>query len=66
MIGDEMRITRVRGQWIEKDGRWFIPVYHPSALLRNPALKKETWEDFKLVVRKYREVVDAGHVCRYL
>jgi len=66
MINDDLRITKVRGQWIEKDGRWFIPVYHPSALLRNPALKKDTWEDYKNIVRKYREVVDAGHVCEYL
>ncbi len=66
MIGDELRITKVRGKWIEKDGRFFMPVYHPSALLRNPSLKIDTWEDYKNVVRKYREVVDAGHVCEYL
>ncbi|RLD79959.1 MAG: uracil-DNA glycosylase, partial [Bacteroidetes bacterium] len=45
MIGDELRITKVRGQWIEKDNNLFIPVYHPSALLRNPDLKRDTWED---------------------
>ena len=66
MIGPDMRITKIRGQWIEHDGRLFMPVYHPSALLRNPALKKETWEDFKNVVRKYRELVDAEHHCEYV
>ena len=30
----------------------FIPLrvtYHPAALLRNPSLKKDTWEDFKYI-----------------
>jgi DNA polymerase len=70
MIGPELRITKIRGQWIEHDGRLFMPVYHPSALLRNPALKKESWEDFKNVVRKYRELVDElvdkEHRCEYV
>ncbi len=39
MIGPEMRITRVRGTWINYEHRLAMPVYHPSALLRNPALK---------------------------
>jgi hypothetical protein len=25
----------------------FLPTYHPAALLRNPALKKDVWEDMK-------------------
>ncbi len=66
MIDPDLRITKIRGQWLEHDGRLVMPVYHPSALLRNPALKKETWEDYKNVVRKYRELVDGGHVCEYV
>jgi len=26
-----------------------LPTYHPAALLRNPSLKKETWEDMKML-----------------
>ncbi len=66
MVGDHLRITKVRGQWIEHEDRLFIPVYHPSALLRNPALKRETWDDYKNIVRKYRELVDPGHKCEYV
>ncbi|MCK5079159.1 MAG: uracil-DNA glycosylase [Bacteroidales bacterium] len=66
MIDPDLRITKIRGQWTEHNGRLFMPVYHPSALLRNPALKKETWEDYKNVVRKYRELVDGGHECEYV
>ncbi len=61
MVGPEMKITRVRGHWIELAGRLCIPVYHPSALLRNPSLKRDTWEDFKKIVFKYRELVDPDH-----
>ena len=30
-----------------------IVTYHPAALLRNPNLKKNAWEDFKLIKSKY-------------
>jgi hypothetical protein len=26
-----------------------MPTYHPAALLRNPTLKKDVWEDMKMV-----------------
>ncbi|MCX7641747.1 MAG: uracil-DNA glycosylase [Elusimicrobiales bacterium] len=26
-----------------------LPTYHPAALLRNPSLKKETWQDMKML-----------------
>ncbi|MGQ1910043.1 uracil-DNA glycosylase [Marinifilum sp. RC60d5] len=58
---DNMRITKCRGEWIEWKNRLVMPVYHPSALLRNPGLKRETWTDFKKVVLKYREIVNADH-----
>lgn len=61
LIDPEGKITRMRGTWIHWNDIWVMPTYHPSALLRNPDLKKEVWEDMKEVVRKYREVVDPKH-----
>lgn len=61
LIDPDARITRLRGKWMDWEGFWVMPTYHPSALLRNPALKKEAWEDFKQVVIKYRELVDPDH-----
>ncbi len=61
MMGPQYRITRVRGQWLTWNNLLVMPVFHPSALLRNPALKRDTWEDFKKVVFKYRELVDPQH-----
>jgi len=56
-----LKITKLRGHWMEWDHRLVMPVFHPAALLRNPALKRDTWEDYKKVVFKYRELVDAQH-----
>jgi len=66
LIGSHARITRDRGAWQYYQERLLMPTYHPAALLRNPDLKKETWEDFKEVIRKYRELVDPGHECKYV
>lgn len=61
IISPKIGITRVRGQWQEKGGVWFMPTYHPAALLRNESWKRDVWEDIKEVVRKYRELVDPEH-----
>ncbi|WP_372751238.1 uracil-DNA glycosylase family protein [Labilibaculum sp.] len=61
LIDPNAKITQVRGQWIKWKDRMVMPTYHPSALLRNPTLKRPVWEDFKAVVAKYRELVNAAH-----
>ena len=47
VLDPELRITRERGKWTVRKGVWIMPTYHPSALLRNPAMKREAWEDMK-------------------
>ena len=47
ILDPELRITRERGKWTVRKGVWIMPTYHPSALLRDPAKKKEAWEDMK-------------------
>lgn len=61
MAGPEHRITRERGTWINCYDRLAMPVYHPAALLRDPSLKQDTWEDYKKIVIKYRELVNPNH-----
>jgi uracil-DNA glycosylase family 4 len=34
--------------------------YHPAALLRNPNLKRDAWEDFQMVRRLYDEAIGEG------
>jgi len=65
-FGKEYRITQVRGNWLNWYNKLVMPVYHPAALLRNPNLKRDTWEDYKKVVRKYRELVDPQHFSEYV
>lgn len=52
----EVRITRQRGQWREKKGIWFLPTYHPAALLRDAGKKPEAWEDMQSIAAKMKEL----------
>lgn len=66
LLGDEScKISKVRGNWINWNGRLVMPVYHPAALLRNPNLKNDTWADFKRVIDKYRQLVDPDHYSQH-
>lgn len=54
-------ITSLRGQWTQADGRWIMPIFHPSYLLRNPSKapgspKALMWDDIREVRRKYDEL----------
>lgn len=42
-------ITRIRGREYRYRAAILIPTYHPAYLLRNPAAKREVWEDMKRV-----------------
>lgn len=55
-LNEPVFITRDHGQWHERKGVWFLPTFHPSALLRDPDKKREAWEDFQKVRDKLREL----------
>jgi len=42
-------ISRLRGRVYSYRGAKLVPTFHPAYLLRNPASKREVWEDMKLV-----------------
>jgi uracil-DNA glycosylase len=42
-------ITKVRGRFQDYKGIKVMPTFHPAFLLRDPAKKRETWEDLKKV-----------------
>ena len=55
-------ITSLRGKWTESQGRWIMPIFHPSYLLRNPSRdpgspKALMWEDIREVRKKYDELM---------
>ena len=43
----ELQISQVHGQPKRKDGRVFLPMYHPAAALYNGGLRKTLENDFK-------------------
>jgi uracil-DNA glycosylase len=52
LLGNERQetsIARLRGRWHEARGIPLRVTYHPAALLRNPELKRPTWEDMQEV-----------------
>ena len=55
-LNPEIRITRDRGKWTERKGIWMLPMYHPSALLRDESKKPEAWEDMKAIRQKLKEL----------
>lgn len=56
VLGPDERITRCRGRWFERRGTHIIATYHPSALLRDPAKKRDAWEDLKALRRRLEEL----------
>jgi len=49
-------LGKLRRRWHEHEGVPVLVTYHPAALLRFPAYKKETWEDMQLLRARYDEL----------
>ena len=53
LIGNDVVISKVRGQWIEKEfGQCktsMIVIFHPAFLMRQPTQKKLAWIDLKMI-----------------
>jgi DNA polymerase len=54
LLREKQAVSRLRGQWREYEGIPLMPTYHPAYLLRNPASKREVWEDLKQVMGRLR------------
>ena len=56
LIGNEVVISKARGQWIEKQfgecKTSVIITFHPAFLMRQPAQKKMAWIDLKMIREK--------------
>ena len=54
-------ISKLRGKWIFRDDIKYMPIFHPSYLLRNPSKEKGkpkwlTWQDLKKVKKEVNSV----------
>ena len=56
IIDKNFRITRQHGQWFDRAGVQMMALYHPSALLRDPSKRPETFVDLKSLQAKIREL----------
>ncbi|NMF66186.1 uracil-DNA glycosylase [Brasilonema octagenarum] len=61
LTGDKRAISKIRGEWMEWDGRLCMPIFHPSYLLRNQSRevgkpKWLTWQDIQAVRAKFDEI----------
>jgi uracil-DNA glycosylase family 4 len=52
LLQTETPISRLRGHFHQVGDADVMPTFHPSYLLRNPAAKREVWEDMKMVMKK--------------
>ena len=51
LLGRTDSLRQLRGQELAFEGIPVVVTYHPAALLRDPSLKADTWEDVKRVNR---------------
>lgn len=56
ILGGETSITQARGKWVQKKGIFYMPTWHPAALLRDENKKVEFWNDIKLVKEFFQEL----------
>jgi DNA polymerase len=65
LTGDKRGITKIRGTWMEWEGRLCMPIFHPSYLLRNPSREVGSpkwlmWQDIQTVRTRYDEILGTG------
>ena len=59
LIDPKFRITKEHGVWFDVDGMRMMALYHPSALLRDPGKRPETFDDLKSLQK------EVGRVCTH-
>jgi uracil-DNA glycosylase len=52
LLGTTLSIGKLRSKVHLHRGAKVVCTYHPAYLLRNPAAKKDTWDDMKLLMRE--------------
>lgn len=56
IISPDFRITKEHGTWHERNGVSITAIYHPSALLRDPSKRPETFEDLLYIRQRIHAV----------
>ena len=61
LIAPNFKITREHGMWVHRKGYWMTAVYHPSAILRDPAKLEDAKRDFQSIVAKVQEIEESKY-----
>jgi len=56
----DLKISAERGKMRQKNGFYYMPTYHPAALLRDPSKKADMYSDFKKVKLLYDKIKKGG------
>lgn len=56
LLQNQAPMGKLRGQFASYEGIPVMPTYHPAYLLRNPAAKRQVWEDLQQVMVKLKEL----------
>lgn len=56
LLDENASITKMRGKWTQRGKYFLLPTFHPSYLLRNPAMKKAAWHDFQLIKKSIERI----------
>ncbi|MFQ5799841.1 MAG: uracil-DNA glycosylase, partial [Bacteroidota bacterium] len=60
LLETKLSIGKLRGRFLDYQGILVLCTYHPAYLLRNPAAKKQVWEDMQMLRRLYDEMKKGG------
>jgi len=52
LLETDASIGRLRGKFYLYNGIRVLCTYHPAYLLRNPAAKRDVWEDMQVLMRE--------------
>ncbi len=58
LLNETTSIGKLRGRFFQYGGAQVLCTYHPSYLLRNPAAKKDVWEDMKILMKEMGLPID--------
>ena len=61
LIKSDFRITREHGMWFDSGNRRITAIYHPSALLRDPMKRPETFVDLRSIRAEIRKLCTATY-----
>ncbi|MGL4593709.1 MAG: uracil-DNA glycosylase [Thermoguttaceae bacterium] len=54
LLGTDISIGQLRGKVLDYHSIRVVCTYHPAYLLRNPAAKKQTWEDIQILMQEMK------------